>query len=81
MPLEAGQKFSHDACGYRPAEGGPACGNCHHFTGGGCQIVEDPIAADMLCDFHAPGQPQAEAAPEPSGVPVGMGMPRGARPF
>lgn len=57
MALLSGiKKFTHEACRYRMGSAQENCGNCHHYTGQGCEIVEDPIRPEMLCDFHAPGQ-------------------------
>lgn len=66
-----GQKLTHEFCRYRPAEGAMACANCHHYTGNGCQIVQDPIRPEMVCDFYAP---RAAAG---SGLLGGVRMPNG----
>lgn len=54
MPSANGQKLTHEFCRYRPAPPATNCGNCHHFTAPGCEIVQDPIQPGGLCDFHAP---------------------------
>lgn len=48
------EKITQAYCHYRPGNPQTNCANCHHYTGNGCQIVQDPIRPEMLCDFHAP---------------------------
>ena len=74
------EKFTHQQCNYRPG-GGQACGNCSHFEGQSCQIVQAPITAEMVCDFYAQAaQGQEQPAPDEQRMQVAQamqGMPRG----
>jgi hypothetical protein len=52
------QKITHDYCQYRNGTPQENCGNCHHYTGNSCEIVQNPIAPNMVCNFHCPAQQQ-----------------------
>lgn len=50
------QKLTHQFCHYRQGSPQANCATCHHYTGDGCEIVQDPIMPDGVCDFFVQRQ-------------------------
>lgn len=48
------QKLTHQFCHYRQGTPQAACQGCAHYTGNSCQIVQNPIVPNGLCDFYVP---------------------------
>lgn len=65
------QKITQAYCHYRQGSPEANCANCHHYTGNSCEIVQDPIEPNGLCDFHAPGQQQPMLGPQAMGPQAG----------
>lgn len=67
------QKITQSYCQYGPGSPDRNCGICHHYTGNGCEIVQDPIRPEMVCRFFCPKQGggllggQGQAMPQQGG--------------
>lgn len=50
------EKVSPPIAVYRDAKQGPfMCSNCHHFTGGTCEVVSGPIDPNGMCNLFDSG--------------------------
>src|SRR5262245_22288877 len=72
-PREEGEaeqqdKPTHEAANYREGDDVDRCANCSMFRAPNhCTKIQDPVRADMLCDFFDPFRPQLEQSAPPLG--------------